>query len=177
MREYIDEAFVLGTKPQGETDLTADIFLKNFGRLEVKVIAGRKVSSKLSPHLDSLNLINIRLIQKSGFTLTDVLVQNRFSVLRQNFNLFTKSLEMLFLIKSLLPLYTSDQHLWYFLRRALEEKKFNHSALLKIFGYDPKNANCDICHSKNVSSFSVKEQVFLCFRCSRLKNQSASIII
>lgn len=177
MREYIDEAFVLGVKPQGEADLTADMFLKNFGRLEARVVGGRKISSKLSPHLDGLNLVNIRLIQKNNFTLTDVLVQNDFSVLRQNFNLFAKSLEMLFLIKSLLPLHISDHRLWFFLKKVLEEQKVDNRVILKLFGYDPKNANCDICCSKNVGSFSVEEQAFLCFKCSRLKNQPALITI
>ena len=78
MVEYLTQAIVLDSRPQKENDRTVDIYTKNFGRLRVRVIGGRRILSKLAPHLDIFNLVTVRLVEKNQITVTDVLTDERF---------------------------------------------------------------------------------------------------
>jgi recombinational DNA repair protein (RecF pathway) len=158
MREYFTEAVVLGLKPVGLSDRIVNLYTKDFGRLEAKVVAARKITSKLSPHLEEGNLIEARLIEKNRFILADVVLKKRFG---KNLAVF----EILFLLKSLLPELVSDLRLWHGLVQGLQKENLDKKIFLKFLGYNTVFAKCENCESSEIGHFSTIDQTFLCRGC------------
>src|SRR3990170_8049430 len=77
MQEYLSDAVVLSREPSGELDLRISLFTKKFGKLVGKVKSARKITSKLSGHLEPGNLIKVRVIEKNGFQIADALKSAR----------------------------------------------------------------------------------------------------
>lgn len=166
MREYVMEAIVLATRSKGEKDRVVDLFTKELGRFDARVIGGQKFLSKFSPHLDLGNFVIARLVRKNTFTLTDVISKPQ-SKTRSNLKQFSSILQALFLVRALVPVLQPDLPLWYFLK-ALPKPKLNVlKDLLSILGYNPERAICEKCKSENISHFLPREQGFLCKTCSR----------
>lgn len=158
MREYFTEALVLGSKPSGQNDKIVDLYTKDFGRIQAKVVGGRKLASKLSPHLEEANLVEVRLVEKNQFTLADVMVKEKIA---KNYSVF----DILFLLKSLTPQLVPDLLFWHSLVRSLKQKKVSSKLFLKFLGYNPLLARCENCKNKEVNYFSITNQTFLCKRC------------
>ncbi len=165
MVEYLTQAVVLNYRPQRENDRLVDLYTKDFGRLEAKVIGGRRILSKLAPHLDWFNLVTVRLVEKNQFTVTDVLTKERFGRERRNPGFYPSALKIFSLVRTLIPLAAPDLHLWHFLVTGLKESGGNVGTLLKIFGYDPEHASCDTCRKRPVAAFRAKDQSFFCHDC------------
>lgn len=159
MREYYTLGIVLGSRPSDVSDRMVDLYTKDLGRLQAKVVAGRKLTSKLSPHLSPGNLVEVRLVEKVKFIVADAVIKERF--IRSH-----EALEFLFLLRSLLPEFVPDLQIWHHLVRSLKERKVKNSVILKFLGYNPLLARCEFCSQKNVAYFSITNQVFLCRRCA-----------
>jgi len=175
MVEYLTQAVVLNSRPHKESDRVVDLYTKNFGRLEAKVIGGRRILSKLAPHLDIFNLVTVRLVEKNRITVTDVLTDERFAKNRGNPVFYASGFKILPLIRYLTPVAAPDPHLWHCLLKSLRESESNIKTFLKIFGYDPSHASCDACQKKSVSAFWMKDQMFFCRECG-LKARSDELI-
>jgi DNA repair protein RecO len=159
MREYLTEALILDKIAFNETDLIVDLYAKELGRLKAKVTSGRKITSKLSPHLEPLTFSLIRLTEKNGFTATDALTQKKIKS-------FSRALVLLAAIRELVFPGVIDQKLWFWLKKSLSAKnQIFFSQFLKILGYDPKLAQCQKCRSKYIKYFLAEDQIFLCQRC------------
>ena len=77
--EYCTEAIVLGRRENGPSyNRFVDLYTKELGLLEARVVGGRRITSKLSPHLDFGNLALLRLVSKNQFTVDDALTEERF---------------------------------------------------------------------------------------------------
>ncbi len=158
MREYFTEAIVLGSKSSGVADRIIDLYTKDFGRLQAKVGGGRKITSKLSPHLTEANLVAIRLVEKTQFTIADAMIKERFP---KTYLVF----DLLYLLRSLLPEFVPDLQFWHLLLRSLKEGKINNRIFLKFLGYNSLHARCESCGEMKVSYFLVTDQTFLCRHC------------
>ena len=170
MREYFTEAVVLESGPAGSQDRFVDLYTREFGRLRAKVVGGRKITSKLSPHLEKGNLVEVRLVEKNRFTVADVISKKRFG---KNLAVF----EVLFLLKSLLPELVSDLRLWHGLLHGLRQANPDKKVFLKLLGYNSIFAVCDSCGAGKVKYFSAGDQVFLCEKCSsRIRSHRIKII-
>ncbi len=167
MKEYLTEAIVLDIKEIDEYDRLVEVFSKEFGYLKAKLVSGRKFLSKLSPHLDILNLVDLRLVEKNQIIVADALLKERFLKIRENYLILKQFLDLVYFLKRLVFFSQKDLKLWYWLLNSLKLAKINYLEFLKILGYDYKLAKCQICQNKNISYFYISEQVFLCFRCSR----------
>ena len=165
MKEYVTEALVLASRSQREQDKLVDLYTKDLGRLEARVIGGRKIISKLSPHLDVFNFVTIRLIQKNQFTVADVIAEERFRFLRGNFKKFAIALKLLFLVRAVIPPMVPDLQLWHSILRTLRGGYLDLGNFLKIMGYDPLLAVCQICRGGKAEYFHVPDQIFLCRQC------------
>lgn len=177
MREYFAEGVVLNCRPINETDRVIDIYTKNQGRIETRVIGGRKILSKLAPHLEVLNLVKLRLIQKNQFTLADVLTQNRFESVRKDLRRYAGVLDLVFLMRALTPIAMPDLSLWHFLVRSFTNGVVNFSNFLRLTGYDPLFATCRNCHFKKVDYFDVNNHSFLCTGCNMKFNDFGTIYL
>jgi len=175
MTEYLTQAVVLGSRPQKENDWLADLYTREFGRLEARVIGGRKILSKLAPHLDLFNLVTVRLVEKKSITLTDVLSDDSFKDKRSRSDFYPKFLNVLLLTRALTPKAVPDMHLWHYLVKSLKTGNGDVKTLLKVLGYDPQHATCDSCDRSPVSAFRIKDQSFFCRSCS-LKDSPDGIV-
>lgn len=160
MREYFTEAVVLEVSPVGLQDRIVNLYTKDFGRLKAKVVGGRKITSKLSPHLEEGNLVETRLVEKNRFTVTDAILKKKF---RKNPSVF----DVLFLLKSVVPELVPDLRLWHGLVQGLEREIPDKKIFLKLLGYNSVFADCDHCGSREINYFSAGTQVFLCRECFR----------
>ena len=176
MREYLTEALVLDKYASNETDLIVDLYTKELGRVRAKITSGQKITSKLSPHLEPLTFSLVRLTEKKGFVVADVLTQNYLNHFRISPFFFAKGLKLLSSLKELIYSEEIDPKLWFWLKKTLAGKEIFYNQFLKILGYDPKLAECHKCHSRFIKSFLVRDQIFLCRYCSSKIPQNALLL-
>ena len=170
MLEYLTQALVLGRRSHKESDLTVDLFTKDFGRLEARVIGGRRITSKLSPHLDVFNLATVRLAEKNRITVTDAFTERRFGKERRSPEFYPAVFRILSLVRALTPKAEPDLHLWHSLVKGISSADGDIRIFLKILGYDPRGAECDICHAGTVLFFRTADQSFFCAKCGLKMN-------
>lgn len=151
MQEYFSDAIVLDRLANGDLDSRVIFFTKRFGKLAAKAKSARKITSKLSAHLEPGNLIQLRLIEKNGLQVVDALKTSRL----------TTSPQDLYFVGELLSEAEPEFGIWELLVRG----KFFWREALKILGWDPGFARCSDCSGKALS-FHVKTQEFFCEDCS-----------
>src|ERR1051325_9149952 len=100
MREFLTEAIVLSNDPGRGFDGRVHLYTEKLGKISARVSGGKKILSKLSPHLDPLNLSLVRLVKKGGITLVDTLTLDRFTAVRNNLGSLASALDVLALLKS-----------------------------------------------------------------------------
>ncbi|MDO8574288.1 MAG: recombination protein O N-terminal domain-containing protein, partial [bacterium] len=77
---YFNEAIVLDREPSGETDNRFSIYAKGFGKIVARGKSTRKITSKLSGHLEPGNLVKVRLIEKNGLQVVDALKSGKLGI-------------------------------------------------------------------------------------------------
>lgn len=157
----MSEAVVLDKMPLGDLDNRFFLFTKRFGKLVAKAKSGRKITSKLSPHLEPGNVAFVRLIEKNGLQVGDALKAGRVSADVPN----------LAALNAMLPESEPDERLW----QALLAKEFNWPHVLKILGWDPAGASCGTC-DRGPAAFHIGSQNFFCGACS-LKFDPKEVIL
>ncbi|MEX2436723.1 MAG: recombination protein O N-terminal domain-containing protein [Candidatus Paceibacterota bacterium] len=175
MNEIITDAVVLLNQPQNDIDRSIVLLTKELGVIRAKAISGSKMTSKLSPHLNPLNLVKVRLINKNSFIVADALTENNFKNIREDESKLKNALESLFLIQFLTPQETPDDNLWNEVVDGLKLESINKSNILTVLGYSPELSTCFECNSKETEHFLYEDQIFACNNCynkiaSRIKN-------
>ncbi|MFH1759227.1 MAG: DNA repair protein RecO [Patescibacteria group bacterium] len=163
MLEYLTEAIVLEREDLREQDSRITFYTKELGRVSAKATSARKITSRLSSHLEPLNLINLRLVYKNNFQIVDALTLNRFTNWRQSGNLL-QVLDLLDFVKNMTADGDSDYQLWALLKATLYSPKIDYNLILKVLGFDHKFANCQICCGKP-NYFTVDDLSFYCDDC------------
>lgn len=174
MTEYLTNALVLDVEDFGEADKVVYLFTKELGKVRAKVKSARKITSKLSGHLQPLNFVKIRLTEKNGFQITDALTLDRVKP-------SAISLAVLDFIKVMTCELQADKSLWQLIKKTFGSLKNNkgisYRPFLESFGFDPKFSQCGACESKNPAFFSKTEQVFLCHKCALKIDKNELILI
>ena len=172
MLEVIVEAIVLDKEDLGEQDSRVFLYTKNFGKISAKATSLRKITSKLSSHLEPLNYISARLISKGdffdgkGFQLADALLIDSAKELKSDINFLRPALEAINLFKKSIPAGVPDLDLW----KVLEDLRLKKTSLgllsgLKMLGFDSKFASCELCGKTNPEFFYLKDNFFICRQC------------
>ncbi len=165
MQEYVTDAIVLNTFPRGEADRIADLYTEHLGRIEVRMIGGRKPLSKLAPHLDIMGFATVRLVEKNQFTLVDAMSAPSSREMR-DLEYFPALLSIAALVRALAPRGVPDVRLWNALRRMyLERHQGAVAEFLKILGYDARHASCEECGDTPAGLFFLPNHEFFCARC------------
>ncbi len=151
MREYLTEAVVLDRENTGDLDGRIHLFTRKFGKLTAKAKSLRKVTSKLSPHLQPGNLVRARLVERRGLQLVDALKADKLGV----------SLDDLSNLSRLLAEGEPDSRLW----TMLMKDTFNWTNTLAYLGWDPQEASCERCGQVKTTAFHLRTQVFFCKDC------------
>src|SRR3990172_1648761 len=80
---YRTQGIILKKEDRGEADRVFTVFTKDFGKLKLRAVSERKISSKLRGGLELFYLSAIEFIQgKARKTITDALPLCRYPVLR-----------------------------------------------------------------------------------------------
>jgi len=165
MQELVTEAIILESRSGRGKNRQVDLFTKKIGRVRARATSGMKTVSKLSPHLNPLNLSTIRLVNKNIYLITDALTKNSFKKIRKNENHLGKALKTIDLVSKITPLNLQDGNLWFYLENSFKNLEFDNSKLLTILGYNPKLATCINCNNNKVSCFIPSDQSFVCKQC------------
>ncbi len=150
MKECFDEAIILEREPIGDLDIRVTFLGKQFGKITAKAKSARKITSKLSAHLEPSFLSKVRFIEKNGTQIVDALKIGRISV---------GLLDLLRLAKVLHDGEASNK-LW----NSLKTGELNWPQTLGILGWDPRHAECAICGS-SPAVFHIATQEFFCNEC------------
>lgn len=167
MKEFVTQALVLGVRPRGGNDRVADLLTLGLGRVETRMVGGRAIVSKFSPHVDPLNLLTVRLVRKNRYTLADAIGEERFPALRKRPPAFSEALDTLFVLGLLVPKEEPDPRLFHEVYHALGKGRLTIRDVLPLLGYDPREARCRRCRRPAVSYFVPHEGAFLCAECSK----------
>ncbi|MCR4327971.1 MAG: DNA repair protein RecO [Patescibacteria group bacterium] len=162
MEEYASEAVVLRREPQGEADSRISFFTKKYGKLVAKARSARKITSKLSAHLEPGMVSEIRLVEKNGMLIVDALKRKKLSLAPAT----------LYFLDRILAEADPDMDLW----QMLQSDSFSWHSVLGLLGWDPKSAVCGSCAALP-SSFHIGRQDFLCVSCSRYEPQKNLIVL
>lgn len=174
MKEYFTKALVMGQENSGETDRRIFLYTEELGKVVARARGARKIISKLAGHLEPATFSDVRLIEKNGLQVADAL---SFGKMNKN----NGNMRFLQFLKEMTFEFQPDRRLWSFIKKNfLQDKKADsipYREILKIMGFDPKFAECQICQSQNVNCFSETEQIFLCEHCSSKVPQNEIILI
>jgi recombinational DNA repair protein (RecF pathway) len=147
----LNKALVLAKEPIRESDYLVVLYLEKLGKFSALAKSARKINSKLNSALEPGNLIYVKFVKgKNNLTIIDAF---KIGVL----NITISDLEKLAVILS----GSADKNIW----NLITNKNINWKKLIKLLGWDPKNAYCLKCHSKDVSAFEINRQFFLCSKC------------
>lgn len=158
MIEYSTKAFVLDSENVNEFDKLVYLYTEELGKVVARAKSARKITSKLAAYLEPLNFIRVRLIEKNGFQIVDALNFDKITALPQN-------LAISRFIKEMTAEIQPDKKLWQFIR-CLTRENFSYRPLLKILGFDPDFASCQICNRRPAVYFYKNDQIFFCKQCS-----------
>lgn len=165
MQEYVTDAIVLDVIPRGEFDREVSLYTRALGRIDAFAMSSRKPSSKFSPHLDILNLVTVRLVEKNRVTITDAATLDRFEELRGSRTLRPRALDLLHLIRSLAPRFSEESEVWNEIISQFSKPEVALPPFMSFFGYDTMHARCGVCETPAADFFSVRDQAFFCTRC------------
>ncbi|MCL4403837.1 recombination protein O N-terminal domain-containing protein [Patescibacteria group bacterium] len=176
MNEYVTEGIVLHVRNDRESDRSVDVLTRRLGRLDVKVTGGRKPLSKLSPHLDVLNLVRLRLIEKNRFTVVDALGAGKPAGLASP-EAMARALVAVNVLRALLPKGAPDPEIWHYLIQGFRSGSWRIGDILRILGYAPEEAACVQCGGRNVAAFGLRGHEFFCARCSAKAPQNEMVYL
>lgn len=177
MSEYVTEAIVLGRRENGSSyNRFADLYTKELGFVEARVVGGRRIASKLSPHLDFGNLALVRLVHKNQYTVADALTEERFFSGASCVETFERFSRLVVLFRELLPRLVPDVHVWEELVSGLRRGEVNCRMFLSLLGYGA-HAECEHCGGSQSHAFFIPNQNFLCESCSEGAPSRAIVVL
>jgi recombinational DNA repair protein (RecF pathway) len=151
MREYLTQAIILERESQGELDCRITVWSREFGRLRGRAVSLRKITSKLSAHLEPGMLSQLRLVENKNLQVVDALKIKRLEVTPHDIHNLSR------LLKESEP----EEELW----TAITLPQWSWVGILAVLGWDPRHASCSLC-SGLADAFSVNRQEFFCAACA-----------
>lgn len=180
---YKTQGIVFKKDDRNESDRIFTIFTKDFGKLEVRAKAVRKIASKLKSGIDIFYLSEIEFIQgKSYKTLTDALSMGNFNSLFSDHNKLKIAAKVAELLDNFLKGQQKDENIWILILDIFEKlnseylKESGQRILYYYFlwnffselGFKPEVEKCVACRGKlnpyNIY-FSSKEGGVICKQC------------
>ncbi len=167
---------MLGNKTSKEMDAQIVLYTRDFGKVAAKAKSARKMTSKLNGHLQPLNFVSARLIEKSAggqrFQIVDALTIDDKQALNKNPENAQKFLNIAEFINEMTFEAHQDLRLWQAIKKIFSpvgeslEEKIIYRGLLKILGFDPEHGSCATCGNSQINYFSKTEHIFFCGKCA-----------
>ena len=170
MREIITDALVLAKEASGEFDQRVTLFTEGVGLVSAKVTSGRKITSKLSPHLEPFGFAAVRLVPgrgerngRSAYHVADALERGRLS---------PPVISVFGIVRALLEEGVPDPELWHLFTRGQATPR----AALRILGYDAASASCASCGTGAPGYFFFSELRYRCAACLPPKSERGAYV-
>lgn len=147
MYEHVTPALVLARYPRGEADLRFSLFTRDLGKLHATAVSGRKVTSKLAPHLEEGGASSVRLVEQRDVRVVDALT------IRTGI----RTLEECLILDRIVPENVPEPEIW----RMATASRVDWPAVLAALGWDPAHGACAVC-AERPAAFLIRSQEFLC---------------
>ena len=159
MLEFVSDAVVLDKEPLGEADSRITLYTEKCGKVIAKATGGRKITSRLAGHLEPGSIVRVRIVGNRGGQIADALQWSAFSRTRESLALLRFTAQLAFEGDV-------DQGLWELLMRAPYER-VGVEDILRILGFDPREAACGSCGRTMPEYFDSREARFVCEPCMK----------
>lgn len=177
-------AIVLKKIPFYEADNLIAVYSKDFGKIELVARGSQKITSKLSAHLEPINLIFLEFIYGQNFKVaTNAQITDNFQSIKNDFHKTKLILEVFDYINKFVSYQEQDLNFWQFLLNFLNEVKrasdFNEQKskvfkiyflinFLKFLGFLPDFNQCSRCSKENFKRFYlISRHGLVCENCFR----------
>lgn len=151
MREYAAQAVILEKEPLRDYDSRITFFTEKFGKLTGRATSARKITSKLSAHLEPGNMVNMRFVEKHGLQIVDSIKTRHTGITAPD----------LYALQQILGEGEPDPELWLLIKKS----KFTWRDTLRILGWDAERSVCVHCgHSS--AAFHIPRQEMYCTDCA-----------
>jgi DNA repair protein RecO (recombination protein O) len=148
MRNYKAEGIIVKRRNFKESDRILTVFTRDFGKIYVKAVGVRRITSRRSGHIEPLNRVIMSLYPGKVFpVLTDVGTLNSFSYLKTNLDRVALSYHICELIDGLCPENQENRAVFDLLNTTLEKLSASDDTgkavsefemqILSILGYLP----------------------------------------
>lgn len=161
------EGIVLRSINYKDADKIYTIFTKELGKITCSARGVRKISSKRSGNLDTLNHISFVVTDTSSKhkIITEVSTKNAYFSIKNDLTILFKAYSCIELVKEILEEETENRQVFNTLMTfldTLEAKIYNPEYLhlkfkinlLNVLGYSIDVLHCSRCNSKNVNDWS-----------------------
>ena len=163
MQEYVTNAIILRKDPLREQDGRYTFFTQRFGKVTGRATSSRKITSKLSAHLEPGNLSRVRFVEARGTQIVDALKTVRTSL----------SVTDLHFLSEILPDGEPEPKLW----TMFANEGFSWTKTLQILGWDSEGVACAQCNKEPARYFYIPRQEFFCSACaSKLKKDRVILV-
>ena len=122
MRTFVVEGIVVRRRNVGEADRILTVFTKQYGKMTVRAVGVRKISSKRSSHIEPLNHVVMSLYQGKGMAiLTEITTLDSFSPLKENLQRIGFAYHLCELVDGLCPEGQENSAVFQLLQNVLPE--------------------------------------------------------
>ena len=180
---YRTNAIVFKKEDQSEADRIFTVFTHDFGKLDIRAKAIRKINSKLRSGIDIFYLSEIEFIRgKNNKTLTDANAIKKNNDIARDFKKFKIAHEIAGALDKFIKGQQKDKEIWNLLVDIFEKLNDNQIAInnqqlifyyflwnfFSVLGYRPEILKCTLCQQRlnpyNIY-FSNKEGGIICKKC------------
>ncbi len=139
MRLFKTEGIIIKRKNIGESDKLITVLTKTFGKIRLKAKGVRKINSRRSPHIETLNLATLSFYKGKGIPiLTEANTKNSFPKIKNNLKKVGYAYYSCELIDVLCPDNQENDTSFLLLQKNLEDlsKDLDIDLLIKKFELD-----------------------------------------
>lgn len=137
MRYSVVEGIVLKRVSIGEADRILTVFTRDLGKIKVKAVGVRKITSKRSAHIEPLNYTIMSLYKgRTMHTLTEVTTKESFSSLKDNLQTIGFAYHLCELVDGLLPEGQENGHVFTLLKEVLYDLTSNMNLPERIHAFE-----------------------------------------
>lgn len=173
MLDLTTRAIVLDKEDIGEYNSRVSLYTEKLGGVAAYATSTRKLASKLAAHLEPLNIVDVRLVEKrsGSFQIGDALVVHSNLGWKSSFDKAPVVLKIISILKEQSFNGNFDIEIWNLFYQILLTKdggslKQCLAKFLTVLGFNPKYASCALCGSGAPRYFLLRDFYFYCDSCA-----------
>lgn len=139
MRQFIVSGIVLKRKNVGEADRLVTLFTQEFGKMQIKAVGVRKISSRRASHIELLNHVRCGIYKGKGMPiLTEITTQESFPDIKTDLTKVGFAYHICELIDGLCPENQENIHIFSLLKSALKKIAMEDELSIPIYEFEVK---------------------------------------